>query len=232
MSTSPLYQVPFPPSCAPNTERLNPVPDVHVRHFPSSPEENKSGHITYVPGDPAVNLVLDEVNTYLSTQLETPLLDELYDKLWMVARKSGLSIDALHTQRVKGRSIVPTEDSRLHLIWDHDKIYVKPVPVFLLNHDFWTLYLQPPTKQISSNSSQEISQAAPLAFDRSIAIGFLRSYALLVPHRLDFTFAKESHLVPDDVAGPSGRDSSATFAISEMRASQGATIMDSYASRD
>jgi hypothetical protein len=197
MSTSTLRQTPFPPSCAPNTERLRPHPGGHTAQNPSS-VENQAGSIAYIPGDPGVDLLPGRVNRYLATQLETPLLDELYDKLWMVARKSGRSIDALHMQRVKGRAIIPIEDPRLHLIWYRNKIYIKPVPTFLLNHDFWTLYLQPLTKQ-TSTSSQETLQPAALSFDPSIAIGFLRSYALLVPQRLDFTIARETHLIPDEV---------------------------------
>ena len=38
-----------------------------------------------------------------------------------------------------------------------------------------------------------------LNFDRSIAVGFLLSYAFLVKHQLDFVLAKESNLIPEDV---------------------------------
>jgi hypothetical protein len=47
--------------------------------------------------------------------------------------------------------------------------------------------------------SQKTCQSVASSFDRSIAVGFLRSYAFLVQHRLDFILAKELHLVPDDV---------------------------------
>ncbi|KAK3937547.1 hypothetical protein QBC46DRAFT_392479 [Diplogelasinospora grovesii] len=102
-------------------------------------------------------------------------------------------------QRAKGRNIVPTEDPRLHLVWDRDKIYIKPVPMFLLNHDFWTIYLPPSERVPCSKSSPAPSESATIAFDRSVAVGFLRSYSLLMSHRLDFAIAKESHLIPDDV---------------------------------
>lgn len=194
MSTSDISQVPFPPSSAPSRDRLNPP----IGNDPSKAAEAIE-YITHVPGDPTVSLLPDNVHIHLSNHLETPLLDELYEKLWLVARKSGRSIDPLHTQKVKGRSIVPTEDPRLHLVWHRDKIYIKPVPAFLLNHDFWATYLQPPTRKSTSERPKESSQSSSVTFDRSIAIGFLRSYALLVPHRLDFALAKEAHLMPDDV---------------------------------
>ncbi|KAK3937342.1 hypothetical protein QBC46DRAFT_460955 [Diplogelasinospora grovesii] len=197
MSSSTGPQAPFPPSCAPNWDRLDPHPDMNFPH-----SEDKAGYITYIPGDPAVNLVLDEVHAHLSDQLNTPLLDELHDQLWLVGRKSGLNIDALHMQRAKGRNIIATEDPRLHLVWDRGKIYIKPVPVFLLNHDFWTIYLPPPEREPCSKNSPVPSESATVAFDRSVAVGFLRSYSLLVSHRLDFVIAKESHLIPDDIDWP------------------------------
>lgn len=187
-------RTPFPLSCAPNKDRLSLSPDARVRDVAIEP-----GHITYVPGDPAVSLLPEDVRAHLSGQLTTPLLDELYERLWLVARKSGQSIDPLHTQEVKGRRIVPTEDPRLHLVWHRDKIYIKPVPAFLLNHDFWAIYLQPPAGESTTHNPKQSSHSDSVAFDRSVAIGFLRSYALLVPHRLDFALAKDAHLMPDDV---------------------------------
>ncbi|KAK3328707.1 hypothetical protein B0H66DRAFT_539193 [Apodospora peruviana] len=198
MSTFTSSQPPFPSSCAPNTDHLC-LYDVS-RQNGSYETENVAGYIPYVPGDPAIRLLSDDVHTHLSHHLETPLLDELYDKLWLLAKKSSRNIDPLHTQKVKGRSIIPTEDPRLHLTWHQDRIYIKPVPVFLLNHEFWTTYLlQLSTHKSPLGTSQESYQSTPFAFDGSIAVGFLRSYALLVPHRLDFMLAKEAHLIPDDV---------------------------------
>lgn len=149
MSTFAFSRDPFPPSCAPSRDRLNPHPDATIGNDLPNPAE-ATGYITHVPGDPAVSLLSDDVHVHLSNHLETPLLDEIYKKLWLIAKKSGRSIDSLHTQKVKGRSIVPTEDPRLHLVWYQDKIYIKPVPAFLLNHDFWAKYLQPPTGKSTS----------------------------------------------------------------------------------
>ncbi|KJZ69752.1 hypothetical protein HIM_10863 [Hirsutella minnesotensis 3608] len=198
MSTPTCSQAPFPRSCALNQDRLSSQPNTSIQEF-SCQLENEAGRITYVPGHPAINLVPDEVRVHISNELETPLLDELHDKLWLVARKSSSNIDALHTQRVKGRNIIPTEDPRLHLVWNRGTIYIKPVPVFLLNHDFWTMYLQSPNGELFSKGPRMLSESAPSVFDRSVAMGFLRSYALLVTCHLDLAIAKESHLIPDDV---------------------------------
>ncbi|OCK87821.1 uncharacterized protein K441DRAFT_592462 [Cenococcum geophilum 1.58] len=186
-------QVPFPESFALNTERLVPRPDSSGQNF-SSPTELTP----HVPGDPIVSLDPADVSAHLSAQLETRLLDELYDRLWLVARKSGHSIDALHVQRIKGRNIVPSEDPRLHLVWQHDKIYIKPLPVSLLNYDFWATYLRLPEKKKADATSSSSGSVIP-NFDRSVAVGFLRSYAFLINHQLDFILAKDSRLIPEDV---------------------------------
>jgi hypothetical protein len=129
------------------------------------------------------------------------VLDELYGTLWLVARRSGRIIDPLHQQKVKGRDIVPTEDSKPHLVWQQDKVYVKPIPVCLLNHDFWTTYL-PLTMYKSSprisGSQNKRNHLAPGSY-HSVAVGFLRSYAFLVQHHLGFILAHESHLIPAEI---------------------------------
>ncbi|KAK8093430.1 hypothetical protein PG997_000115 [Apiospora hydei] len=189
-------QVHFLPTDALNKDRLARQPSAQT--LPSI-EQNPPESIAHVPGDPAVGLGHNDVGAHLSKHLRTPVLDELYEKLWLVARKSGESIDPLHTQKVKGRAIMPTEDPNLHLVWDRDKIYIKPVPLFLLNYDFWLTYLQEPEQHPSSRVPQEPSQIQLPISDRSIATGFLRSYALLIPNRLDFALAQESHLIPPGI---------------------------------
>lgn len=130
---SEAMSVPFPPSYALNKDSLSDPPIADDHSFPTQSEPET---IHFIPGNPAVSLLPTEVNSHLLSELETPLLDELYPKLWLIAKKSGFYIDGLHTQKVKGRSIFPTEDPRLHLTWTRDRIYIKPVPLFLLNHKF------------------------------------------------------------------------------------------------
>ncbi|CAG8063345.1 unnamed protein product [Penicillium nalgiovense] len=196
MST--YVSAPFPSSCALNRELLrNPLGANDDSSQPQSGEKS----IPYIPGNPAVGLLPNEVHDQLSNELATPLLDELYAQLWLVARKSGHHIDALHTQKVKGRAIIPTEDPRLHLIWNRNKIYVKPVPLCLLNYEFWVRYLQPQKRALSENTSSvpKIEEPNASVFDSSTAIGFMRSYAFLVKSPLDFAIAKESYLIPTDI---------------------------------
>ncbi|MCJ1419038.1 hypothetical protein MMC32_005389 [Xylographa parallela] len=184
--------VPFTESCALNTEHL--APSHTGQHQPSLPHKITS----FIPGNPSIGLGRGDVNLYLSADLETQLLDELYDRLWLVARKSGNSIDALHVQKIRGRTIIPCEDPRLHLVWQYGKIYIKPIPAYLLNHEFWSTYLCLPSS-LASNATEVSTELATLTTNRSVAIGFLRSYAFLIKHQLDFIFAKEAHLIPPEL---------------------------------
>jgi hypothetical protein len=74
------------------------------------------------------------------------------------------------------------------------------MPLCLLNFDFWTTYLPLPTEDTTVNEGIPASQQRPSKpiYDRKIALGFMRSYALLVRHHIDFILAQESHLFPTD----------------------------------
>jgi len=174
--------IPFPATDAIDKTHLT-VPS--GGEIPPQTMKNATAH---VPDDPETSLHHVTIAKYLSTQLDTPLLDELYDHLWLVGRRRGDSIDALSKQRVRGRNIIPTEEPRLHMIWYGNKIYLKPVPRFLLNHEFWLWYMK--ENDDKTNSAQS---------SRSAARGFLRSYALLVRSQLDFKLAQEAFLIPDGI---------------------------------
>ena len=190
---------PFPKCSALHIDRLIDCSGEQVSPKPISNRPiGKTVH--HIPGEPFINLVSTDVSSYLATELNTPLLDELYSHLWMVARRSGQSIDPLHAQKIKGRQVIPTEDPRLHLTWYKDKIYIKPIPICLLNYDFWTLYLSlAKDKEMYNLETQNPCQYFTVNFDRAVAMGFLRSYAFLVRHRLDLIIAQEFHLIPDSI---------------------------------
>ena len=202
--------VPFPKEAALNFEHLvshrvqePPVqePPVHDPTPTTAQRSNRPEPIPFVPDAPAVPLNPDEITHFLKKELNTPILDELYPRLWLVARKSGSSIDALHRQAIKGRRVVVSEDPNLHLVWDSNKIFVKPIPRCLLNYDFWAEYLSPasiPKHQYIPPSTTK-SSSFFAKFDPAVAIGFLRTYAFLIQHRSDLTIANQYQLIPDDL---------------------------------
>jgi hypothetical protein len=203
MAGLPSLLSPFPLSKALSNDILR-TPDQErlTQPRPSSPSNRSNKSIDYVPGEPGTDLTRASVYGFLTSELNTPILDQLYQHLWSVARKSGTSIDALNKQRVKARAIVATEDASLHLVWHRDKIYVKPMPLCLLNHDFWIKYLPRPdadTRSLDPSVSASVPHPSEQVFDRKIALGFMRSYALLVRHHADFRLAYESHLFPAEL---------------------------------
>ncbi|OJJ84729.1 uncharacterized protein ASPGLDRAFT_66249 [Aspergillus glaucus CBS 516.65] len=172
MSNSTALKAPFPVTAA-----LSPI----ITDYPDR-----------VPGQPSVSLDQNDVEEFLAQELNTPILDELYPRLWLVARKSGANIDPLHQQKVKGRDIVPVENPQLHLVWDHNKFYIKPLPECFLSHGFWTVHL-------SSSHDRKSPQAHVGTNRRLVALGFVRSYAHLVRHHSDFALAHDCHLIPENI---------------------------------
>ncbi|KAF4547237.1 Hypothetical protein D9617_51g089010 [Elsinoe fawcettii] len=191
--------VPFSADLALDRQRL--ATSDPVRHAPCSGTPNADAtqqpeRIDFVPGEPTVDLDTSEVSQYLSRLLDNPVIDELYERVWLIGKKRSHNIDALHVQLRKGRAVVPAEEARLHLIWSHDRIFVKPVPICLLNWEFWDRYLCSPHK---GDSCDPFNSGCGRSSDRSSALGFLRTYALLVRHDLDLKLAQELHLIPKEI---------------------------------
>jgi hypothetical protein len=78
-----------------------------------------------------------------------------------------------------GRKIIITEDPNEHLVWHETRIFIKPLPIFLVDLDCWT-------RKICKN--KQLYEAA---------CGFLLSYAWLVRYESDLRIAREKGLVPD-----------------------------------
>jgi len=109
-----------------------------------------------------------------------------------MSTQSSANVNPLHRQRVKGREIIVTEDPRLHLVWIHDRVFIKPLPSYLLSHAFWEQFL------LSKSSTLTDCRDAI----RSAAMGYLRTYRHLIQHESDFVIAQQDHLrlVPKDVS--------------------------------
>ncbi|KAH7385973.1 hypothetical protein BKA66DRAFT_461254 [Pyrenochaeta sp. MPI-SDFR-AT-0127] len=123
-----------------------------------------------------------QVDLYLGLDLKTPRLNLVHKHLWL----AGLPCAArpLHKQKLLGRSILITEDPDEHLIWFETQLFVKPLPEYLLDYDYWKEHL---------------------CLDESLhqsACGLLLSYAWLVCYKSDLEIAKEAGLLPRDIEWP------------------------------
>lgn len=120
-----------------------------------------------------------DLRRFLSRELCTPKIYRFHRLLWL----AGLPIPArsLQRQQLMGRSLVLTDRSDEHLVWHQNRLFVKPLPDFLLSHGFWEQHLCQDTDLYRG------------------ACGILLSYAWLVVYNADFEIAKQHFLVPSSL---------------------------------
>ncbi|KAF3922274.1 hypothetical protein ABW20_dc0104885 [Dactylellina cionopaga] len=134
---------------------------------------------------------------FLQRELLVKRLDDIQDHLWLVGRP--MPPRPLHYQVVLARNIIITESMELHLVWSGDRIFVKPIPSYLLDMDFWTNYLDSydDMDMGKRQTREELSKSAR---------GFLFTYTALIAHESDFRIAKDSGLLPLAVTWEQWRD--------------------------
>ncbi|EAS30352.3 uncharacterized protein CIMG_05831 [Coccidioides immitis RS] len=121
-----------------------------------------------------------DVASYLQRDLDLSRLNRIHNILWMAGRP--INARPLHRQRMMGLEIIPTEQSDLHLLKFSNHLLVKPLPSYLLNHDFWTKHLC---------SSKELHESAS---------GLLVSYIWLICSPIDLKVAQDHQLLPSNLA--------------------------------
>jgi hypothetical protein len=93
-------------------------------------------------GQPSVLLNdTTQIKQFLEQEFCSRDLEIMAPHLWIMATSSSNNINAFHCQRVKGCEIVITEDPQLHPVWILNRIFVKPLPRYLLLHAFWKTHL-------------------------------------------------------------------------------------------
>ena len=115
------------------------------------------GSSTSSPGQPQVALTKSlELKQFLDQGYSTTELDTLAPKLWLVSTKmKRKKMKSKIDERNKGsdtsilahiifapsgssRTTNPaTENPQFHLIWYYDRLYIKPIPRYLLSYAFW-----------------------------------------------------------------------------------------------
>jgi hypothetical protein len=87
------------------------------------------------------------------------------------------------------RTIIPTNQVRLHLCWFDRTIYIKPLPIYLLDVDYVNKHVYSLDFVFSSSKAEA----------GSLALGFMRSYCLLILTPLDLIQAKNLGLIENRV---------------------------------
>ncbi|KAF2681818.1 hypothetical protein K458DRAFT_444641 [Lentithecium fluviatile CBS 122367] len=138
-------------------------------------------------GDPA-----EDIPAFLRRELSLGSLVGMLRHLWFASAKRPAV--PLHRHLAMGREIVVVGRMDLHLLWTNDgKLFVKPIPRFLLDLAFCQANLQCPIA-CSCDNLAAICRTSP----RKVALGFLYTYACLISSESDFHVANEKRLLPCD----------------------------------
>lgn len=145
--------------------------------------------LTHLPGYPTKALQdTDKIQEFLKKEFYCHDLEKMAPYLWIMTTSCSSNINCLHRQKVKDRDIIITEDPRLHLVWIHNRIFIKPLPRYLCSHSIWSIFLDAPEDQTKDHMTDA----------RKAALGFVRSYRHLVRYESDFRIAQEKGLLPSD----------------------------------
>lgn len=176
-----MQKVPFLPDYQLNNELDPPEPVTMAQELPLR-----------LPGQPRIRMTdTSKIQEFLQKEFLLRDLEDISKHLWMMSKQDSKNISPLHRQKVKNREIIITEDPRLHLVWYHDRIFIKPLPKYLLSHRFWQSHL-----------SFKIPLTAEQKSLRRAVLGYLRTYVYLVRYESDFRIALSENLqlIPKDVS--------------------------------
>lgn len=121
----------------------------------------------------------EDIEVFLDRDLSTPRLHAILRHLWLAGFPHAAR--PLHRQQLLQRTIYLTERADEHLVWHETSIFIKPIPEYLLDFDFWET-------QLCHNDGLYRS-----------ACGFLLSYAWLIRSRSDLRIAHDTGLLPADI---------------------------------
>jgi hypothetical protein len=119
-------------------------------------------------------LTEEKYMSFFESDLDFTRVNRIHDMLWLC----GIPHPArpLHRQKVMRKRVIPIEQVDMHLTKDNDKIFIKPLPAYLLSKSVWDQYLC---------RNEALHEAA---------CGLLLSYTWLVRSELDFRIAMEEEL--------------------------------------
>ncbi|KAK3373973.1 hypothetical protein B0T24DRAFT_282916 [Lasiosphaeria ovina] len=144
-----------------------------------------------IVGNPA-----DDIPAFLRRELSLGGLADMLKHLWLAGAERPAT--PLHFHAAMGREIAIADRMDLHLLWaDKGRLFVKPVPRFLLDLAFCRSNLQCPDGCACCNPPADTCRGIA----RKVALGFLYTYACLVSSESDFHLANEKRLLPRNEDG-------------------------------
>ena len=155
-----------------------------------------------LPSQPNITMnTSKELSEFLLGDICPKKLNGLAPHLWLCSTPSHTNIPPLHHHAIHGRTIIASEDPALHLIWFTGRIFIKPLPAYLLSHAFWQQYMYGGEP---CENKKLVAQSG---------LGLLRSYIYSICYERDLRIAQEPHLalVPPEVTWKQWCDFSASF---------------------
>lgn len=143
---------------------------------------------------------------FLEREFLVPRLNAVHKHFWLVGRP--MPPRPLHAQLTLRRDIIVTENMDLHLVWARNRIFLKPIPEYLLDPDFWTAHLLP---QATRSTRADGDNRRRLQEVEACVRGFLFTYCALLSYPSDFRIAKERGLVPEAVTWAAWKRLAAEF---------------------
>jgi hypothetical protein len=127
-----------------------------------------------------------EPQKYLDAELRLPKLNEIHSYLWLAGLPKPTR--PLHRQRLMNRVICLTEVPDEHMVWHESRIFIKPIPEYLLNYNYWE-------KELCADEDLH-----------KCACGLLLSYSWLIGRKSDFHIAKDTGILPEEIDWPTWTD--------------------------
>ncbi|KAI1419791.1 hypothetical protein F5Y12DRAFT_193411 [Xylaria sp. FL1777] len=125
-------------------------------------------------------IIVPQADTeFLGDELLVTRINDIQDWLWVCGRP--MPPRPLHYQVLVSRDITITENPELHLLWSSKRIFLKPLPSWLLDPEIWTSHIL---------KEDNLARCAR---------GFLFSYAALIAYESDFRLAQEKGLLPSSL---------------------------------
>lgn len=170
---------PFPES-AQLCDELDFIPtELSLRH-----RTHKLFEQARLPGLPQVGLYdTERVILHTASDVCTPNFDSCTGGWWPI-RMNSERLHSISEYGVINCKIVVTEDPERHCVWDDDRIFIKPMPIYLTSYAFWTF-----VSHTGTNDPQRLLAAA---------CGLVRSYATLITRPSDFVLAQRALLLPSE----------------------------------
>lgn len=129
-----------------------------------------------IAGRSETYLAEEQIDKFIEWDLDLSRLNRIHGHLWMAGRP--MRARPLHRYKMMGFEILQTQQMDLHLLKFSNRLMLKPLSEYMLDHTFWEEHIC---------NSKVLHEAG---------CGFLMSYVWLLTTPLDLKFAHDLFLLP------------------------------------